>query len=573
MSVIRDIMNGSSKGLARLTGKSGIDPAQVPAPNLIHSGLRRLGQKLGRRPDLRIDPPLHVDSETARRNAEKRHRILDAHDKANRLRWQLKQNGVWLAGYGYTVWTITEHTVGGVPYVHYELQDPYLCYPGDAPPWDQPQDCAFVRRLPARTIADRYPDYAKELLGGNRWGGGVLLEPSSYGTPTTWGSAGPTAHNPSGAGVEIVEYYDADGYWCCVPDRNLILEHYPNPLRSGPAFVVMRDFSFDEPQGQYDQALGIQYGLIRLNVLALHAAEDAVYKETIIEGHLNGPYRRGRFAHNVVPPGTNVYKLNNTLDFAVFQQAQRLEQQFRTQVGYSQLDDSQNPANMAATGVGLDRLAAGVDLEVRQRLDVIELGCQLLDFKVLEWEERCYGDEPRPLPDAVGMGRWAEKYRPATDIRGAYQTRRTYGALAGLDDAQRIVAILQLLQARLISAQFAREQLDSLDNLTRIEEQLIAEQSQEFLFSLVTSGQPIDPRVPMLFMELLPEGDIKQVFRKFFSPEEPEMSEEEMLMAQGMLPGQAPAPAALPAVPPDPNSVMARLSSQGSPVLSSQTVM
>ena len=56
-SRIRKIINGGSQGVAALLGSNSENYNEdLPIPNMIESGLEHLAQKLGRVPDLKVDP-------------------------------------------------------------------------------------------------------------------------------------------------------------------------------------------------------------------------------------------------------------------------------------------------------------------------------------------------------------------------------------------------------------------------------------------------------------------------------------------------------------------------------------
>ena len=48
-----------------------------------------------------------------------------------------------------------------------------------------------------------------------------------------------------------------EGTYIVHPASGKIVDFVPNPLQSGPAFVVAKRFSFDQMQGQFDQTIGL----------------------------------------------------------------------------------------------------------------------------------------------------------------------------------------------------------------------------------------------------------------------------------------------------------------------------
>ena len=248
---IRSIMNGGPNGILALLGDQlkGFEDWQVPMPNLMSSGLEHLAQKIGRIPNLKIDVPNNKDSERARNKAEKIGRIITAYDDVQRLDLQMPQVGRWLPGYGYAVWVIKEKKdANGTPYPVAELRDPYNCFPGYFGADQQPKGSAY-----ASAYTDSY---------NGSWA------------------------NSNGQGDLVAEYYNEEGTYVFHMSSSTVLDFIPNPLGSGPAFVVAKKFSFDQLQGQYDQIIGLMASMAKINVMSIIAMEDAVFTETNISGEL-----------------------------------------------------------------------------------------------------------------------------------------------------------------------------------------------------------------------------------------------------------------------------------------------
>ena len=145
-------------------------------------------------------------------------------------------------------------------------------------------------------------------------------------------------------GETVVEYYNQDGTYIVHPGFNEILEFVPNPLISGPQFVVAKKYSFDKIQGQFDQVIGLMSSMAKMNVMSIIAMEDAVFTETNVVGELeSGQYRKGRFAINYLSPGSQVSKPVSNLPYQLFEMIGRIERQLRVVSGYPVQDDSISP--------------------------------------------------------------------------------------------------------------------------------------------------------------------------------------------------------------------------------------
>ena len=536
---IRSIMNGGPSGILALLGDQikGFQDWQVPVPNLMSTGLEHLAQKIGRIPNLKIDIPNDRDSERSKQKAEKMSRIISAYDENQRLDIQMPQVGRWLPGYGFAVWVIKEKKdSNGVPYPCAELRDPYNCFPGYFGADQQPKEMSIVRRVPKYALAKVYPNFKKQIYDKDM-GTGLSIGSGSA-SPYTDSYAGSWA-NSNGQGDLISEYYCEEGTYVFHMSSGAIFDFIPNPLSSGPAFVVAKKFSFDQLQGQYDQIIGLMAAMAKINVMSIIAMEDAVFTETNISGELeSGQYRKGRFAVNYLAPGTQVSKPASNVPYQIFQQIDRVERQLRVGGAYPVTDDAQSPLSFA-TGRGLEELGASMSLMIREYHTIMSDAIEQTDAKRLEWDSAMYGGKSKQLSGYSNNKFFSEKYDPEKDIGFNYKTRRVYGAMAGYDEPQKIVTGLQLLQAGIIDTETLQENMDGLDNIVRVNERITREKADKVLFdTLLAQSQAGDQRATMAIVEIRKNpGDVENILDKFFTPQEPQMTEEEVSFVEEAGPG------------------------------------
>ena len=548
---VRAIMNGGPDGIQALLGDNlkGFQDWQVPVPNLMMSGLEHLAQKIGRIPNLKVDVPNGKDSDRARQKAEKVGRIVNAYDEVQKLDLQMPQVGRWLPGYGFSVWVIREkRDANGTPYPCAELRDPYNCYPGYFGADQQPKDMAIVRRVPKEALARTYPKYANQILNKDAYNTDFLGVGNAYASAYTDQYNGSWA-NSNGDGDLIAEYYNLEGTYIFHMTSATILDFIPNPLDSGPAFVIGKKFSFDRLQGQYDQIIGLMASMAKINVMSIIAMEDAVFTETNISGEIeSGQYRKGRFAVNYLAPGTQVSKPASNVPYQIFQQIDRIERQLRVGGSYPTQDDSQSPVSFA-TGRGLEELGASMSLMIREYHTVMSDAIEMIDSKRLEWDAKMYGGMSKSLSGYMNNTFYSETYDPSKDI-SSYKTRRVYGAMAGYDEPQKIVTGLQLLQAGIIDKQTLQENLDGLDNIVRVNDRITKEKADSVLFdTLLAQSQQGNAKATMAIVQIRKNpDDMQNILDKFFTAEEPEIPQSEQdLLAQGLpeggaLPPQGPPP-------------------------------
>lgn len=542
---IRQLMDGGREAIVALLGPRGaarLGGDDLPVAHLMDAGLQRLAQRLGRMPDVRVDPAGHRDSEANRKAAEKRQRLIQGLDYQTRLELTLPYAARWLPGYGFACWTITEGLGrNGERYAKAEVRNSFDAYPGQWGPDSQPAEVAFVRLVSKRKLSRQYPVYAAALekLSGRAWGGTYnrVWTPGQY----NW-------EGQSSDMVQVAEYIDASGTYLLALDTRVLLDVVPNPLETAPAFVFARRPSFNKLGGQYDHVIGLMSMMAKLNVLAYIATEDATFRETNIIGDLIGKrYERGRFATNFFSPGTQIERPTADVAFQTFTQIDRIERQLRIGANYPITEDAESPTRWV-TGRGLDELSTAVSANVREYQTALSTAIESLDARRLEWEERVYGmTEKRVTGNVAGMS-ISEKYRPAQAIAGNYDSRRVYGVMAGWDEPEKIVTGLQLLSVEALDLETFQDNLDGLENKTVIAERNRKRRAENGMWEiLVARAAEGDPKAQMALVEIHNSpGQLEKILSKFYTPEEPEMSPEEQMMAMAMMGGGGPPGGAAP---------------------------
>ncbi len=570
---IRAIMNGGALGVQSVLNWGGGTPYQgpgsgkgpdstglgvdLPTANIMYSGLERLAQKIGRAPTLKTDMIPTKDTDKARKKSEKRARIVTAWDDISRMELQYPQIGRWLPGYGFTFHVIRERHFGDETYPVAELRDPFDVYPGMWGPDQQPKEVAIYRHVSRQEFKHHYPYYADKIDKATQPAKGAI---PIIGETGGWEGQ---AHQP----VTLIEYYCHEGTYICCAEIGVICDFIPNPLESGPAFVMTKRFSFDKLQGQYHHVFGLMAMMAKLNILGLIAVEDATFRETNIVGEMVGDtYERGRFAINMFEPGTRIEKPTGDQIQQTFQAINVLERQFRVVAGYDVAQDGQSP-NSFATGQGIKELGASADSNVKEYQTAIKHSIELIDRKRLEWEQVMHASEKKKVYWYEGGTAFEENYIPDVDIDHDYRTKRVYGAMATFDENSKIIAGLQLMQARIIDRRTLQENLDGLDNVSLINERIDQDMAKEQMMQGL--GQRFaerDPAAAMALVAILSEpSTTTETLKKMFTPEEPQMSPEETAMAQGG-PGGPEGESGAP--PPPVQTILAQMESPGGGVQS-----
>ena len=536
---VRNILNGGPNGVAALLGENGKNyDEDLPIPNMIHSGLEHLAQKLGRMPDIKVDPYDGRDSERAKTKAEKLERIVNSYDMEAKMEKQLPQAARWLPGYGFCVWVVRQKMgPNGQMYPHAELRDPYDCYPGYYGPDQDPKELALIRLVPNAVIKSMYPQAKVQVDESSMFPSGYNKFKYTDQFQRSW-------ENHLADGTELVEFYDEQGTYIFLPDQKQILDFIPNPLKSGPRFVIAKRFSFDRLQGQYDHVLGLMAAMAKINVLSIIAMEDSVFTETNIIGELeSGNYKRGRFAVNYLTPGSQVAKPPNNIPYQLFQQIDRVERQLRLGASYPVSDDAISP-NSFVTGRGLQELLSSVDLNVKEYQLSLKDALQELDMKRLEMDEVLNGKKSKPLAGFYKGTAYSESYTPERDISGMYRTRRVYGVMAGFDEPTKIVSGLQLLQAGIIDKETLQENMEGLENVQKINNRILKDEAERTLFeTLKVQASQGDPKATMALVQIYKNpNNMQTILDKFYTAEDPAMGDAEQAMLDQMMGGGQPIP-------------------------------
>jgi len=451
---------------------------------------------------------------------------------------------------------IREREFGTATYPVAELRDPYDVYPGQWGVDQQPKEAAVFRHVSLYDVMHSYPGHAEALS--------EKMERKRGGSVPIIGQTGDWEGNPHRP-VTLIEYYCGDGTYIVCADYGILLDMIPNPLDSGPAFVMTKRFSFDRLQGQYEHVFGLMAMMAKLNILGLIGVEDSTFRETNIIGEMVGDtYERGRFAINEFEPGTRIEKPTSDQLQQTWQAINILERQFRIVAGYDVAQDGQSP-NSFATGQGIKELGSAADQNVREYQTAIKHAVELIDMKRLEWEHKLHGSAKKRVYWYEGGTQFEETYTPNKDIDGDYRTNRIYGAMATFDENSKIVAGLQLLQARVMDKETMQENLDGFYNVSLINERIDRDTAKQMLFeSLGARASQGDPAADMALVEILDSpSDAIETLKKLFTPQEPQMSPEEQAMAQGG-PGGPGGPEGLQAGrPPAVQTVLAQMETPG----------
>jgi len=526
---IRSVLNGGRQAInALLKDYQDKNADTLPAANMIADGIEAFSHMIAPVPALRIDPPSHLDTDPAKKRAQNRTRIVENYDRLARLPLQLERMSQWLPGYGFSTWYVVEgRDKNNGRYPRLMQHDPYTTWPGEWGIDYQPSDVALQFWTSKEEFARAFPDAAGQV---------------------SWNDLHSNTRQPGWDGVnevvEFIRYIDGAAVYLYSPlTGNFLMKPVEHPLNRAPISLPRRT-TFDQLKGQFSEVFGLAASIIKFALLSQISMEEAVFAPVVVNGRMEAPFRKGRNAVNFVEGGSAQY-LQQNQPYQMAQEVDRLERYLRASSGYSKQADGETPANMAATGAGLEQLQSGTNRKVERYHRVIADGLVDIDSIRLEWDEVEYGGAKKTLDDTTKGVTHANTYDPS-EIGGHYGTRRIYGLMAGWDEPTKLVGGLQLVGSGAIDLTTLRENLSGLDNIPRIEQRLGKETARRALEAFLMQGaEQGDPKAVQTLLELNRTGDWDKAFEDFYKqeeeaapagpalPEQPPGLEQAMAMAGG----------------------------------------
>lgn len=181
---------------------------------------------------------------------------------------------------------------------------------------------------------------------------------------------------------------------------------------------------------------------------------------------------------------------------------------------------------------------------INEYREIIKVGISEMDSKRLELDEIITletGAESKPMAGYFNGTSFSENYKPLNDIGGDHKTRRIYGVMAGFDEPQKIVTGLQLLQAGVIDVETLQDNIDGLENIAKVQERIRKNKAETVLFeSVLSRSAQGDAAATMAVIAIYdnPNG-MTNILKQFYTPEEPQLSPEQMAMIEQQQMAQA----------------------------------
>ena len=490
---------------------------QPVTANIIDVAARDLAEMIAPLPAINCWSP-NMTSESAQKKADKRTKIANGLVIGSDLQHQMYNGADWYLTYGFLPGKVEIDPHDNQPVIR--LINPIGCYP-IYDRFNRVQAMYQRLHMDLDSIIDLYPEF-HSFLKDRDLGGKV---------------AGPL--------IEVVLYHDSQRDCAFLPTvEGVKLYDIPNPLGKCMIHVARRPGPSTKPRGQFDDVLFVQLAKARYALLAMEAAHKAVQAPIVLPPDVpNVPLGPDSIIRTNSPQGVNRIKLD--LPKETFAQEEVLSSELREGARFPEVRTG-NLDSSVVTGRGVAALMGGFDTQVRTAQSVMARFITDLTGMLLETEETLYSSEVRHISGIANGTPFEFDYTPSRDIAGNYAVDVQYGLLAGLDPNRWLVFGLQAMGAGLVSKDFMRRQmpadLDAGEEERKIDVEALRDSLQagvlgmaQAIPAMAQQGQDPLPALELITaaIDARKKGTpIEDVVEKTMTPDEPEMSEEEMMMAQ-----------------------------------------
>jgi hypothetical protein len=554
-------------------------PRQVTA-NMLDIAAQDLGELLGELPEITCRPT-RMNSDTAKRQAAKRTKILADYLKHSRLQQQMYGGADRMVTFAALPIVVEPDFKSRKPtlrvdspvgaYYDLDLFGQVKCY----------YKCWYET---VGSLVAKFPELEALIRYGRGGRGPVLLDRGKSDNDM----------------LEVVKYYGPDKTCIFLPDRDdLELAEAPNPLGRTPVFIAELPKWDDQTRGRFDQMLWIQVARARMSLFMIEAADKSINAPLVLPRDINkisfGP---NAVIHTDSP--NPVRRVPLEMPQSIFAENATLQQEERLAARYPEVRSGNIDASII-TGQGVRELAGTVDSQVKTCQDLIGIVLgDALSF-ALEMDERYWPNEEKTIEGQERGADFEDTYVPSKAIAGNYRVHVSYGLSYGMDHQRGLIFALQLRGDRIVDRGSVREQFarafggsaEEIEHAVDIEE--IDDALKQSIFQLAASipaaaAQGMDPtrivhQMATVQKERAKGQSLADALAKAFepTPEEREAAERAQdaamqdpmaAMAAELGMGDAPGPAG--AVPTSPagatsgdlQTLLAGLTSTGRPQLS-----
>lgn len=471
-----------------------LDPDDAAAvPNLIARGLNQLAQRVASTTPMPVYSPVEPGKPRSEQRARDRRDVTLGWWHVDELGLKRRKRARHLLGYATSPVQVKANLKERRP--QWVVRRPREALPA---PTDGmvPDDCIFVYSQPASWVRKSYPG-ALGFLQDSRRDTAVRLVEYNDAEQVTLVATGTTEERiATNAGADWAAnwyFWGSNGYSTNWAVR---LTSYPNRCNR-PLVVAPWSISLDDPQGVFEQSLGLYLKQARLMALEEMAIEQGIFPEPWLEP--TGPQtpqvmikadgRSGTVG--VVKDGKLQFR-NVNPGFAALQAIDRYERAIRVTSGIP-ADFGGESANNIRTGVrGENIVSATVDMDVMENQELLAASQEEED-KIAASIDKAYFSGSKPINVAWRGARSARNYDAATTWETDEHTVNY--SMVGSDANAATVRLAQLVGTGLLSQQSARELHPDIADAEVEKDRTVAEGIMAALLSSIQT-QAADPAGP-----------------------------------------------------------------------------
>lgn len=436
----------------------GMLPDIWPRPivsNTIDLAARFTSERIGIMPTIACTSQREV-SDLQKRYAQKRTLITRNYTDQSRLKIQQVHAADWYDCYGFVPLIVEPH-----------MGDAY-CAPGPRLRYENPLGAYYdldaygrtkcyikVHVEEAAVLAARFPHLRA----------GIIRDSSDM---------------TNGIQVELVQYMDADQLVSYLPARNnLVIYQMPNKMGRVPVFISERGKYDSQTRGSYDDVTWIYLARAKFAMLGMEAAEKSIQAPLAIPPDVQKvPWGPDGIIRTANPQWVRRVGLETSPE--TYRLGEQLLDEAMTGARFPEGATGKSPGSVV-TGRGMDALMGTIDTKVGVAQTIIGQSLQDALSFALEMDDTFWPRMKRKLRVEIKGNTYEEDYVPAKDIRGVYQVNVTYGMTAGMDPNRAIVFLLQARGDKLISRDFALNQLPFDINVDQEMEKIDVEELNDAL--------------------------------------------------------------------------------------------
>ena len=363
---------------------------QAFTANIIANGLDQTAQRISSTVPTVWYPPVDNSNDASRNRARTRTLATEGWWTYNNMAGKLRLRSRRLMGYAASPVSLRPDLKAGC--AKWQLRDPMSTYPSsleDATDMT-PDDCIFAYEKTRGWVKANYPNALMSLDMSRMFGSSQASSEDRF-TVIEYQDAEVTvmlilaldAELPNYKGLEYIE-----------------LERVIN--RTGMTLVVTPGrFNLDNPRGQYDDLVGMNYAMAKLMAYELIFAGKSVFPEKYLESDpgqqamfVSGPHAASTGMVNIVQNG-KMREITVSPGFAGSQAISNLERNMRVTGGIAPEMGGESQTNVRTGKRGDSIMSAVIDFPVQEAQEILEMSLQHENQRAVAIAKTYFGNEKK----------------------------------------------------------------------------------------------------------------------------------------------------------------------------------